>query len=99
MAYIVQAITTKFIGPSNTKGARIKAKAAAGSITVDYDHALGIEANHAAAAKALVERYGWRGVWFQGGMPDDCGFVFVSGERQDVNGCTFDCAFITEGRH
>lgn len=32
----MQAIQTKYIGPSETKGARIKAWCAAGSLTVDF---------------------------------------------------------------
>lgn len=34
---MTQAITLKWLGPTNTKGARWKATAAAGSITVDQD--------------------------------------------------------------
>lgn len=76
--YIVQAITTKYIWPSNTRGSRIKAKAAAGSVTVHYDDALNSEENHAIAAQALARKFKWRGHWLQGGMSDGCGYVFVS---------------------
>jgi hypothetical protein len=76
---IVQAITTKFIGPTNYRGSRIKAKAAAGSLTVSYSHALNAEQNHAAAAKALSDKLGWSeyGTWHQGGLPDNRGYCFV----------------------
>ena len=36
----MQAIQTKYIGPTNTKGARIKAFCAAGSITIPYNYEL-----------------------------------------------------------
>jgi hypothetical protein len=73
----VQAIVTKFIGPSNTKGSRIKATAATGSLTIHIDHALSIEDNHARAAEALANKWSWRGQWFMGGMPDGHGYCFV----------------------
>jgi len=54
-----QAITTKFIGPTNTRGSRIKASAYAGTITVAYDHSLNNDENHRAAADALCVKMGW----------------------------------------
>lgn len=72
-----QAITTKFLGPTNSRGSRIKATAAAGSVTVSYDHALNTDDNHSAAAKALAAKYGWAGDWIGGGMPDNCGNVYI----------------------
>ena len=62
----MQAIITKYIGPTNTKHSRIKATAAAGSITVEYNHSLDIEGNHVAAAKKLADKFGWSGKWVQG---------------------------------
>ena len=73
-----QAITTRYIGPTNTRGSRIKAYAAAGSVTLHRDDSLGIEANHAKAAKALADKFGWKGAYHIGGMPDDSGYVFVA---------------------
>lgn len=77
-----QAITTKFLGPTNTRGSRIKATADAGSITVIYDHRLSVDANHRAAAMALVERCGWTephypADWVGGGLPGGKGYAFV----------------------
>ena len=57
----MQAITTKFIGPTNTRGSRIKASAYAGTITVAYDHSLNNDENHCVAAVALCEKIGWIG--------------------------------------
>lgn len=73
----VQAITTKYLSPTNVKGSRIKAQAAAGSLTIHIDHALNIEHNHAKAAEALANKFKWRGQWFMGGMPNDTGYCFV----------------------
>lgn len=86
-----QAIVTKYIGPSNTKGSRIKATAAPGSITLHLDHSLNSEQNHAAAALALATKYKWRGTWYGGGMPNYSGYVFVSTDVGDGP------AFITLG--
>ena len=74
---IVQAITTKYFGPSNVKGSRVKATASAGSITLHWDHALNAEQNHTAAAKALVDKFKWNGQYVQGGLPNDSGYCFV----------------------
>ena len=63
-----QAITTKFIGPTNARGARVKAVCEAGSITVNWDYAIGQDGNHDAAAKALAVKLGWDGAWFGGSM-------------------------------
>lgn len=72
-----QAITTKYLGPTNHRGARIKAQAARGHITLEYDSGLTTSANHMEAAKALAERFGWGGHWASGGLPDGRGDVFV----------------------
>ncbi len=52
----MQAITTKFLGPTNTKGSRIKATCWLMSVTVSWDHALNVEDNHNIAIDELVER-------------------------------------------
>jgi hypothetical protein len=73
----MQAITTKFFGPSNVKGARIKATCEAGSITIGYRHELTGEGPHAAAAMALVRKLGWQGdtAWVCASTKD--GYAFV----------------------
>lgn len=55
----MQAIRTKYHGPTNTKGSRISAQCEAGRIYVSYDYALNIEDNHKAACDALVKKLGW----------------------------------------
>ena len=72
----MQAITTKYLGPTNFRGSRVKASAEAGSVTISWDHALDTRQNHAAAALALLDRLGWTGEWVQGGTSD--GYVFVN---------------------
>ena len=71
-----QAIVTKYLGPTNTKGGRVKAQAEAGSITLHWDPALNPNANHWLAMKALAEKLGWHGEW-QGGFLPDGSYVFV----------------------
>lgn len=81
MTAIYQAIQTKFLGPTNTRPARVKAWADAGSVTVSWDHRLSIAENHrAAAAVALADRFNWGGEWIGGGLPSS-GYAFV---RKDV---------------
>ena len=55
----MQAIQTRYLSPTNTRGSRIKAWAAAGSITIPYPHELSGQAVHRAAAEALAVKLGW----------------------------------------
>lgn len=57
----MQAIVTKYLPATNTKGARIKASCEAGSVTISYPHEAqrGVEA-HATAMRALAAKLGWR---------------------------------------
>ena len=66
----MQAIKTRYLGPTNFKGSRIKATAQAGSVTVSYDHALNLDENHAAAARVLMERLDWGYSIRSGVLPD-----------------------------
>lgn len=72
-----QAIITKYFGPTNSRGARIKATCQAGSITVPWDFSLGVDANHDAAAEALATKLDWKGLWIGGGMPGDTGNCYA----------------------
>lgn len=83
-----QAIETKYLGPTNHRGARVKASCQAHSITLPWDHALGAEDNHKAAARTLIMQLGWdypkvygrdRLRWY-GGIPTEgnrAAYVFV----------------------
>lgn len=72
----MQAIETKFLGPTNTKGARIKASAQAGSVTVPYEYQ-GVDVEHDQALRALVTKLKWWGVWARGGNVAGTGNVYV----------------------
>lgn len=56
---MLQAITTKFLGPTDTKGPRIKAMCQAGSLTYSWNYELGVEGNHRKAAFDLQASLGW----------------------------------------
>ena len=67
----MQAITTKYIGPTNVRGSKIKATAAAGSVTLHWDDSMNSDNNHKAAAKALATKLGWDyGDWIAGVVKD-----------------------------
>lgn len=52
------AIHTKYIGPSNTRGSRIKAFTSAGwTATIPYPHEFSFETAHFEAVKELVRKY------------------------------------------
>ena len=80
----MQAITTRFHGPTNTRGSRYTASCETGRLTVEADHTLGSEDNHVRVARLLITKLGWfhdetrgdrYGRWFSGGTRD--GYVFV----------------------
>lgn len=72
-----QAITTKYLGPTNHRGGRIKATCYGGSVTIPCDHALDGDANHAAAAAKLVTKMGWNGDWIGGKSPNCDVYYYV----------------------
>lgn len=75
----MQAITTKYLGPTNHRVARVRAVAEAGSITVSWDHALNSRENHEHAAIALCNKLGWDATRFVGGgVSGGCVFVDTS---------------------
>lgn len=76
-----QAIITKFLGPSNTRGARVKAYAsqARPSVTIPWDHAQSSEHNHMFAARILAARLEWSGELVAGALSaGQVAHVFVS---------------------
>jgi hypothetical protein len=81
-----QSILTKYIGPTNSRGSRVKAVQSGwhsdkrtNSITLHWDDALNSDQNHAKAAKALADRLGWNGRYTCGslGAQSDFAYVFV----------------------
>jgi len=90
----MQAIHTKYIGPTNSRGSRIKAYTADGmgrkgfSATIAYPHRLSGVACHFEAVKALIEQNGLD--WSIDGMrygdsADGRGFSFC-----------FDCSTVED---
>jgi hypothetical protein len=52
------AIQTRYIGPTNTRGSRIKAWTDTGfSVTIGYDYGLDDEARHFKAVKEMVSKH------------------------------------------
>ena len=73
----MKAITTKFMGPTNHRGARIKASDCDGnSATVSYDYSLTRDGEHHAAAIALCKKMGWGGRLYCGGLGNGNVYVF-----------------------
>lgn len=72
-----QGIETKFLGPTNCKGARIVAKAYAGKFTMSYEYGLSVEQNHMKACEELALKLGWYGRWLGGGNVKGTGYNFV----------------------
>ena len=67
----MQAIRTRYHGPTNVRGSRIIAKCEGGSFTMSYNHALSLEGNHDATARLLLEKLGWPNVYFGGVFEGD----------------------------
>jgi hypothetical protein len=80
MTFITQAIETRYLFATNTKGARIKASAYSGNVTIPYDYALDVQDAHKAAADALIAKMGWTGTFAQGGNVEGTGYYFVNVE-------------------
>jgi hypothetical protein len=87
----MQAIETKYLGPTNSRGSRVKATCEAASYTIQWDDALDNVANHDAAARFLILKMKWdtatRGAWYRGALKGARGYVYVCsyvGERLHV---------------
>ena len=73
----MQAITTKYLGPTDTRDSRIIVRSASGRMTVAWAHELDIEDNHARAAwlyiRKRIDDGDWRdddAPWIAGSLPD-----------------------------
>lgn len=67
------AILTHYVGPTNTRGARIVAESCGLRKVVPYDHSSNDP--HAKAALALILTAGWGGTWIEGGTRKGSAFV------------------------
>lgn len=73
----MKAIRTKYVGPTNTKGARIIADDGDGNkITISYPYEKSGEACHRKAAEALCAKMGWQGYLHSGCYKNNYYFVF-----------------------
>jgi len=74
----MKAITVRYLGPTNTRGARLKASDRDGSsITVSYDHGLNRDELYDSAALALCAKMGWTGNLARGWLKRDAVYVFI----------------------
>lgn len=73
-----RAILTRYLGPTDTRGSRVKATAGGGSsVMVPWDHSLNADDNHAAAAAALAAKLWGGNCQLTGGCCRDGGFAFT----------------------
>jgi hypothetical protein len=96
----MQAIQTRYHGPTNTLGARIKASCERGSLTIPYPYELSGDEVHREAALQLIERFvsedwrersippsknPWKRAFVTGGLPDGTyAHVFDQSPSEDV---------------
>lgn len=75
----MQAIQTRYFGPGNVRGSRIKATCSAGSLTLSYDDSLSVEKNHETAAIALIAKLEWQDIVneLHGGQLKNGDYVWV----------------------
>lgn len=75
----MKAIRTTYLGPTNTKGSRVKATDGdRNSVIISWDYNLNTEENHQAAAKFLCDKMNWQGEMIMGGFLDYNVHVFVN---------------------
>ena len=75
---MLQAIQTKYLGPTNSRGSRVKAYCRAGSVTVEWLSNLDSEENHKRAVMQLIKKLEWDGItWACGWSTDDRGVTAV----------------------
>ena len=73
----MQTITTKYHGPTDTKGSRISATCEAKRIYISYPYELSGSACHALAAKTLKDKMKWSGEMIGGDKKTGMVFVFT----------------------
>jgi len=85
----MQAITVKYLGPTNTQGSRFKAThpGKAKSVTLPRDYALSAAENEWQAAKALIIELGWDenvSEWVRGTVNERGNAVFVGLYKHEI---------------
>ena len=79
---MAQAIITKFLAPTMSRGDRVKATSWNGSVTITWSYQLDTYGNHRAAAEELIKKLNAKaGVEFEilagGELPDQSGYSFI----------------------
>ena len=81
--HALQAITTKYLAPTDFRGARVKATSASGDVITGWDYSVSPCDNHYAAARTLALGWDWtddagkvRPHAF-GALPDGQGYVLA----------------------
>lgn len=63
----MKTITTKYLGPTGSRGSRIKATMMSGeTLTIPFSHEHGESGSHARAAVLLARNWGWEGTLVEG---------------------------------
>lgn len=79
----MQTIITKYLGPTDRRGSRVKATASGGAaVTLSWDYALDSGENHKAAALALMSKLDWTGAMQGGDLKSGMAFCFLSAQDQ-----------------
>ena len=75
----MQAIETKFHGPTNHRGARITAtcQSRTRGVTTPYAYEASVDGAHDFAAITMIRAMEWFGVWARGHKADGKGCVYV----------------------
>jgi len=72
----MRTIRTKYLGPTNDRGSRVKATTISGrSVTLQWRPEWNTYTNHRAAAIALCRKLEWDGTWYLTDSND--GYLFV----------------------
>ena len=81
----MQTITTKYVGPTNSRGSRVIARTTSGVRRVmAWDYARSQDSNHREAAHLLAEQLGWAGEWIAGTLNENGNvYVCVSGATSE----------------
>lgn len=83
----MQAIKTQFYGPTNSRGARMRAGCAAGFLFVPYQYDLDLTGNHRFACEKLRDKLGW--------TLENNYSPMVGGEYADCHYWVFGCDTVT----
>jgi hypothetical protein len=74
-------ITTKYYGPTDTRGARIKATCDLGTVTIPYPYELSGDACHQAASAALIKKINAPHKWIVEARPGLPPFGYAASMR------------------